>query len=53
MLAAKSIGPHGVKKRYFREGGRGSLMIMPRPLSRFQIKADIKSYPLRYCLFQY
>ena len=30
------------KKSYFRAGGRGSLMIMPHPLSGCQIKAEIK-----------
>ena len=33
-------------------GGCGSLMIMPRPLSGCQIKAEIKGFLLRYCLFQ-
>ena len=34
------------KKSYFRAGGRGSLMIMPRPLSGCQIKAEIKDFLL-------
>ena len=28
-------------------------MIVPRPLSGCQIKAEIKGFLLRYCLFQY
>ena len=41
------------KKRFLRAGGRGSLMIMPRPLSGCQIKAEIKGFLLRYRLFQF
>jgi hypothetical protein len=33
--------------------GRGSLMIIPRPLSGCQIKAEIKGFLLMYRLFQY
>ena len=41
------------KKSYFRAGGRGSLMVMPYPLLGCQIKAEIKDFLLKYCLFQY
>ena len=33
--------------------GHGSLMIMPRPLLGCKIKAEIKGFLLRHCLFQY
>ena len=39
------------KKSYSRAGGRGSLMIMPHPLSGCQIKAEIKDFLLKYRLF--
>ena len=32
---------------------RGALLIMPRPLSGCQIKAEIKGFLLMYCLFLY
>ena len=32
---------------------RGALLMMPRPLSVCQIKAEIKGFLLRYCLFLY
>ena len=41
------------KKRFFMAGGRDSLMIMPRPFSGCQIKAEIKGFLLRCRLFQY
>ena len=37
----------------FAARGRGALLIMPRPLSERQIKAEIKGFLLRYCLFLY
>ena len=37
----------------FAARGRGSLMIMPRPLLGCQIKAEIKDFLLMYRLFQY
>ena len=37
----------------FAAGGRGALLVMPRPLSDCQIKAEIKGFLLRYRLFQY
>ena len=40
------------KKSYFRAGGSSSLMIMPRPHSGCQIKAEIKGFLLRHYLFQ-
>ena len=39
------------KKRFWVAGGLGSLMIMPRPLLGCQIKAEIKGFLMRYCLF--
>ena len=41
------------KKSCFTARGSDSLMIVPRPLSGCQIKAEIKGFLLRYCLFQY
>ena len=41
------------KKSYSRTGERGSLMVMPYPLLGCQIKAEIKDFLLKYCLFQY
>ena len=40
------------KKSYFGAGGRGALLIMPRPLLWCQIKAAIKGFLLRYRLLQ-
>ena len=37
----------------FAAGGRGTLLVVPRPLSGCQIKADIKGFLLSYLLFQY
>ena len=37
----------------FAATGRGSLLVKPRPLSGFQIKAEIKGFPLMYRLFLY
>ena len=34
----------------FTARGRDGLLIMPRPLSGWQIKAEIKGFLLRYCL---
>ena len=42
-----------VKKSYFGAGGGGSLMMMPRPLSGCQMKAEIQCFLLMYRLFQY
>ena len=44
LLAVKSIGGRGGFLTSFRAGGRGSLMIMPRPFSGCQIKAEIKGF---------
>ena len=41
------------KKSYFGAGGGGSLMMMPRPLSGCQMKAEIQCFLLMYGLFQY
>ena len=41
------------QKMLFAARRRGALLIMPRPLSEFQIKAEIKSFLLKYRLFQY
>ena len=35
----------------FAAGGRGGLLVKPRPLSGSQIKAEIKGFLLMYCLF--
>ena len=40
------------KKRFFTAGGHDSLMVMPRPLSGCQIKAEIKGFQLMYRLLQ-
>ena len=37
----------------FAARGRDTLLIMPRPLSGFQIKAEILGFLLWYCLFLY
>ena len=37
----------------FAAGGRGALLVMPRPFSECQIKAEIKGFPLMYRLFLY
>ena len=37
----------------FAASRRAALLIMPRPLSGCQIKAEIKGFLLRYRLFQY
>ena len=37
----------------FAPSERGALLIMPRPLSGCQIKAEIKGFPLMYRLFLY
>ena len=37
----------------FAAGGLGALLVMPRPLSGCQIKAEIKGFPLMYRLFLY
>ena len=41
------------KKSYSTAEGRGSLLIMPRPLSVCQIKAEIQGFLLMYRLFLY
>ena len=41
------------KKSYFTASHRHALLIMPRPLSGCQIKADVKGFLLRYRLFLY
>ena len=38
---------------FFAPRGRDALLIMPRPLLGCQIKAEIKDFLLRYCLFLY
>jgi hypothetical protein len=37
----------------FAARGRGALLIMPRPLSGCQIKAEIQGFLLLYCFFLY
>ena len=37
----------------FAASGRGALLMLPRPLSRCQIKAEIKGFLLMYRLFLY
>ena len=37
----------------FAASGRAAFLIMPRPLLGYQIKAEIKGFPLMYCLFLY
>jgi hypothetical protein len=49
---SKTIRAHKIQQNMlFAASGRGALLVLPDPVLGCQIKAEIKGFLLKYCLF--